>query len=286
MSYLTHHTRVLLLSAATATSAFAQTTLSVQSNDRPFGLDVVGLVNQAGSDADSATFQDEALPSLQSFINENLGERQALEDISAYAVNPEVLRLNTDSDVRVYFVGEGAGYHNSLGFNTKGGGISDDTKLVFPDSSSRNSYFNEGDEAYSAYMRSENNPLLPGDFVDVGTYEDGTSLDFLLIANGANGGTDVWSTAEGYNEDGIQHAVAFAVDGSPYLMLGFEDLYGGGDQDYNDLVFAVDIGEANVAFLSQPEPALGLMGLALLGFRRVRLGLRSLVGRGLPRPQL
>jgi len=270
----TNVTRIGLFLAGllTLSSAVAQTPLSVQSNDRPFGLDIIGLVNQAGSDDNSASFQDEALPSLQTFINENLGERQSLENISAYAVNPEVLRLNTDSDVRVYFVGEGAGYHNSLGFNTNGGGISDDTALVFPDGSSRNSYFNQGDEAYSNYLRSESNPLLPGDYVDLGVYDAGTSMDFLLIANGANGGTDVWSTAEGYNIDGIQHAVAFGVDGSPYLLMGFEDLYGGGDMDYNDLVFAVDIGEANVAFLSQPEPSLLLMGLALLGFRRVRQG--------------
>ncbi len=31
---------------------------------------------------------------------------------------------------------------------------------------------------------------------------------------------------------------------SRYVMIGFEDLYGGGDLDYNDLLFVVDIGQS------------------------------------------
>ena len=41
-------------------------------------------------------------------------------------------------------------------------------------------------------------------------------------------------------------AVCFAIEDSSYLLLGFEDLYGGGDRDYNDLLFALDIGTMNV----------------------------------------
>jgi len=54
--------------------------------------------------------------------------------------------------------------------------------------------------------------------------------------------------------------VAFALADSPYLLIGFEDMYNGGDLDYNDLLFAVDIGEANVASLpGVPEPATSCM---------------------------
>lgn len=59
------------------------------------------------------------------------------------------------------------------------------------------------------------------------------------------------------NPDGINHVVSFAyaMKDSPYLILGFEDLYGGGDRDFNDLLFAVDIGAINVAALTgTPEP--------------------------------
>ncbi len=55
--------------------------------------------------------------------------------------------------------------------------------------------------------RTSSEPLLPGDFVDLGTFGAGTQ------------------------PDGINHVVAFASVqlGSPYLLIGFEDLLGGGD---------------------------------------------------------
>ena len=60
--------------------------------------------------------------------------------------------------------------------------------------------------------------------------------------------------------------MAFTQPGSPYLMIGFEDMYGGGDRDYNDVVFAVDIGAANLHNLTAaPEPAMwAVLGSFLL----------------------
>jgi MYXO-CTERM domain-containing protein len=61
--------------------------------------------------------------------------------------------------------------------------------------------------------------------------------------------------------------VAFALPSSPYLIVSFEDLAGGGDRDYNDVAFAVDIGAINVQrLLSTPEPAawMSLLALGLL----------------------
>ena len=59
----------------------------------------------------------------------------------------------------------------------------------------------------------------------------------------------------------LQHVLAFTLEDSPYLILGFEDLWGGGDRDYNDLIFAVDVGEANVEVLNKlasPEPGMAM----------------------------
>ena len=59
-------------------------------------------------------------------------------------------------------------------------------------------------------------------------------------------------------------------------MLAWEDLTGGGDLDYNDVVFAVDVGEANLKKISEdsgvkqtPEPATAaaLLGLSALAAR-------------------
>ncbi|MEO0793786.1 MAG: DUF4114 domain-containing protein [Verrucomicrobiota bacterium] len=242
----------------------AQTELSVQSNARPMGLDIVSPVMQAGSDANSAQFQAEVLPQMQDFINESLGERQGITNLSSISLDPSKLYLSNDANVRVYFVGEGAGYHNTLGYNTDGASVnSGDPLLIFPNASSVDSYYQHGDE--NAW-RSSSAPLMPGDFVDLGLLEAGSQLDFFLIANGARGGSMVWSTDDSANADGLVHTVSLAEDGSPYLLIGFEDLYGGGDRDYNDLLFAVDIGAANVAYLANPEPSTWLiMGLFVVG---------------------
>ena len=42
------------------------------------------------------------------------------------------------------------------------------------------------------------------------------------------------------NADGVQHAISGADPATGELLIGFEDLIGGGDQDYEDLVFRLD----------------------------------------------
>ncbi len=239
----------------------AQTELKVQSDARPYDLDIVAPVMQAGSDEASAEFQAEVLPDMLDFIDANLSETQTVSNLSSITLDPSKLYLANDANVRVYFLGEGAGYHNTLGFNTDGASIYDgDPFLIFPDASSIDSYYPYGD---STTWRNRSAPLLPGDFVDLGTFSAGTQLDFFLIADGANGGSNIWSTDASVNADGLVHTVSLAQPGSPYLLIGFEDLWGGGDKDYNDLLFAVDIGAANVSYLANPEPSTWLI-MALL----------------------
>jgi hypothetical protein len=36
---------------------------------------------------------------------------------------------------------------------------------------------------------------------------------------------------------------------SPFILVGFEDLIGGGDRDYNDALFVVDVGIENATNL-------------------------------------
>lgn len=228
---------------------------SYQSSVRPFGLSIVDKVKEGGSDEDSKKFQSEVLPHVTKLLNEKLGESKKLDD-SGLLLDPSKLKLKTDSDVRVYFVGEGAGYANTLGFTTDGSGSAESktAKLIFPNASSTVSSYDPKSEV----KRTEKEPLLPGDFADLGKHKGGTALDFFLIANGANGGKNAYSTQKSVNPDGINHVISFAyaMKDSPYLVLGFEDLFGGGDRDFNDLLFVVDIGSINVADLTAtPEPA-------------------------------
>lgn len=221
-----------------------------QSTARPLGLKIVAPVDQHASDGKSQSFQSSLLPKIQNLCNVNLHEAKALPNVDAVALDPSKLKLATTSSVRAYFVGEGAGYHNSVGFNVNQYGASGpNAKLIFPDASST------GSGTFESGPQSNANPLMPGDFVDMGTFNAGSFLDFFLVSNGANGGTNVFSTNKAANPDHISHVVSFALPDSPYLIISYEDLYGGGDKDYNDVVMAIDIGAANVAHLAGPEPS-------------------------------
>lgn len=63
------------------------------------------------------------------------------------------------------------------------------------------------------------------------------------------------------NPDGIMHAILNTDDESNYIV-SFEDLYGGGDRDFNDSIFSFSGGITT----SVPEPGtLLLFGVGLLG---------------------
>jgi hypothetical protein len=264
----------VLLFGSPVNPALAGTVSPVQSNNRPLNLDIVSPVQLAGSDDQAANFQINDLPAIEQVVNESLNESTSITDVSSITLDPNALVLNAEAEVRVYFIGEGAGYHNTLGYYTgdpetiTGGITNTDAQLIFPDASSSTSFL--GDTTNKT--RTESQPLLMGDFVDLGLTDAGTQLNFFLIANGANGGSNIYTADANLNPDGTDHFVSLAmtaVADSPYLIIGIEDLYGGGDRDYNDLVFVVDIGYENVAALISatvplPIGAFGIIGL--LGF--------------------
>jgi hypothetical protein len=267
-------TAITALLIGASQSATAGTVSPIQSGARPFGLDPIANVELAGSDTQAMDFSENALPDLQDAVNNTLTENQPL-DITSIALDPNDLRLTENSDVRVYFVGEGAGYRNSFGVYTGDSTdkLSGDASLIFPDASTSGSYLNPTESEY----RSRRAPVAEGDFVDLGNFEADTQLNLFLIANGANGGKTTFYTDGSLNPDGIEHFVVLATPDSPYLLVGAEDLLGGGDEDYNDIVVAIDVGVQNAKQLISkaaplPGPIAALLGplawMAWAGFRR------------------
>lgn len=252
-----------LLLVCLAVTSFGQTESKFQSPARPYDLDIAAPVQLAASDAASKTFQSEILPGMLKLADQSLSEAKTVANFNGISLDPSKMVLAFDSTVRVYFLNEGAGYRNSLGISTTGEGpLGEDAQLIFPEASSGSGFGGTG-----SLVRTSKEPLAAGDFVDLGGYKAGTSLDFFLIANGATGGKDFYSTDVSLNSDGIVHAVSLASNGSAYLIIGFEDLKDGGDRDYNDLLFAVEIGRENVANLvnlGAPEPSLALGSLVAM----------------------
>ncbi|MCB1129049.1 MAG: hypothetical protein KDM81_21295, partial [Verrucomicrobiae bacterium] len=163
--------------AALSTPANAWVVPTDMSGEGRLGLTAAGEIMDAGSDEASLAFQKEVLPDLTAFLNTQLSEYQKV-DPSTMLLDSSQLELKNASDVRVYFVGEGASYHNTLGYTTDGSGTpkSETASVIFPDASTSVSTFDLTDFV----KRTGNAPLAPGDFVDLGTLDAGTLLDFFL----------------------------------------------------------------------------------------------------------
>ena len=158
------------------------------------------------------------------------------------------------NDVEVYFINEGAGYHNEFFFSTDGERDRDSMNTIFEDASSRHSILANG------------GPLALGEGRNLGSFDGATTLSFLL----KNPRGNVYGHDVAQNQDGLQHITAFQSDG--FLILGFEDLDGGGDRDYNDVVIAVKGLVDTEDSASVPEPATGLamLGMSLIGWKGLR----------------
>lgn len=267
------------------TGPVAATTVSpVQSGATPLGVAPSSLVMVAGSDSRSAVFQQDVLPILSAVSLASLAERSAVEDAGAITVDPSRLIAGQQIRPRIYFLGEGAGFRNSLFAGKAIPGVPETIEeLVFPDASSPLGFGGSGD-----VTRQPSAPLLPGDFVDLHMeLAQGDRLTLTLLANGANGGTNRLGTELSENPDGLTHVISLIVPQGPaedFLLVGFEDIIGGGDADYNDLLVAVDFGlsrgtgvtpkQPTTAPVSViPLPASGLilaMSLAVFGLLRRR----------------
>ncbi|MDO6777591.1 tandem-95 repeat protein, partial [Shewanella sp. 3_MG-2023] len=182
-----------------------------------------------------------------------------------------------NTDITVTFQGETAGYQNTAGYYTvdeegnitgvqigfenasevgSGGelipGESSFTfdveagesfnLFVIPNGFNRNDFENMQDGTFE-FRDADGNPATI-DSVDpqlVHISEDGVETPILSQFGDAifHGGSN-----SNLNEDGIEHTrTTLNEDGD--IVYGVEDLFGGGDQDFDDFTFTIDVGETN-----------------------------------------
>jgi hypothetical protein len=161
--------------------------------------------------------------------------------------NPDLYSFTATSSgtIGAYFHGSTAAYTNTLSLLVNG--------VITPESS-------------SGLLNNHTSSI--GDFVILGSVNAGDILTFQLNVLSTG---DTWYSDKTPNSDGLQHTFSapFAGDlanGIPAgTYVGFEDLYGGGDFDYDDEAFIF----TNISISPVPEPESYIMliaGLILLVF--------------------
>ena len=106
---------------------------------------------------------------------------------------------------------------------------------------------------------------------NLGNFTAGTNLEFRLEVH--NTGQTFFTGSGSNNVDGIAHAIVDDSFGDNETLVSFEDLLGGGDRDYNDLIFSFSNTNTSIdddpnGLVQNPEPSTvillgsGIMGLA------------------------
>lgn len=229
---------------------------------------------------DNSGFQA-LIPNFQQYVQK---EGIAIPENTLKKLDPTKLQLKSNHNVRVWFLNEGAGYHNQLAYEAMNGS-SYQKGMIFNDASCK-----DGNPCEKA---GDGGTLNIGDYVDIGNFSAGTLLNFWLKANGANpqavDGTNpttntknIYGVDATQNPDKLEHLVAAYDQVNGYLLIGFEDLFGtkgwtgngnngiGSDRDFNDLVFVVDVGKDNIASVPEPATVAALLGVGAFGMVKSR----------------
>ena len=203
----------------------------------------MGGYNSSGVPNNLEPQRDVISAQLLSFINASLPETKPVPTYHPTYLasgNTTELNLTANADVWITFVSEGAGYLNTLGYYTyhtgskpQSAGDIDSIHYIFPNASLPNSGGN----------------LTSGSKVKLGTFQSGTSIGFVLLANAWNGSGVNSNAAKYYSEPSYnpetnsslkQHTVLLYDDVQSLYLVGFEDINrqnGGCDNDFNDAVF-------------------------------------------------
>lgn len=181
---------------------------------------------------------------LLNFLHSTLPERVNLEN-----THPELLASTAIADIVVTqetelhatFVSQGAAYANAIAFYT------------YPTNNPPASAADIKVITYIFPNAGANTPLQSGDKVDIGKFEPGTSVGFVLMKNAWDPSTKTLNTdVVHYCSDDVlnpevapnlkKHSVLLYFAPESKTLIGFEDVdrtYADCDNDFNDVVFYI-----------------------------------------------
>ncbi len=197
-------------------------------------------------------------------------------------LDPTRLEMKTDYDSRAYLLGLTPRYQETLGLSPAESG-SPAGATPSRTSLSRSRFpAPQLNEPPSSSSGSDRGGL---GFVDLGNLQGGTVLDFFMISEAVSRGSGLFNLTQGNGSRSMQQVIAYAVPDSPYLLLAFANAFGGGQQNFMDMVIALEIGMENVRALSflasTPEASeYAMMAIFIfMGYRTMRKN-HSRQGRG------
>lgn len=199
-----------------------------------------------------------------------------------------------DTVATITFEGETAGYRNTLGmYSIADDGSITDVRIVFANASLQNSGgdlvagqssvdvpLEAGDRVGffivpNAYGYGQNRTLLDDDAAsftlrnpdgEPGNINDTSSLS-LFHVDATNGdetavrsqyGTETFhSAATGINSDNMDHVKGTVDPLTGDVRIGFEDLKNGGDKDFDDSTFTINVGTTNAMLLPKAVAGVG-----------------------------
>lgn len=191
------------------------------------------------------------------------------------------MTIHQSVTAHVHFDGSGAGYHNTVGMYTYDDtGKITSTQLLFGNVSAGG--VAGGPSAFDMALKAGQHigffvaPNAAGQSDIAGMMKDGGSFHLVNTSDGApanvNSGqpmqlafhssndqwsnvhteywTNLFTTNTNDNVDGFQHAKVTTDPVTGQMHVAFEDLLNGGDQNFHDANFTIDIGTANATMMA------------------------------------
>jgi hypothetical protein len=212
------------------------------------------------------------------FYQNVVNQYQERKEIDPYVLNstPEgIFELNEDAEIFTSFLDEGAGYKNTYGLFT-----------VEKDESG--GYERTSVEKFEIFSNASKigsgGRLRMGDTYKSAIYQEGTNFGFYIESNGyrRKRSSHTFYSYTPFNQDDVKHTILTYDYDQDKLAVGFEDLYGGGDRDYNDLIVSVftnpvtelrhsssNTGVANISGQQTLGVATGMVTMSVASFGRI-----------------